>query len=480
MFRCEEFRYEEHPTIRVGLLHLHRKRPWPSCINPETGNQWADDMKTTVLEILARMKFTVYRADEKVRVEDDRTLRLALADCRAEAVDVVLVIQPTISDGRLAPVLAQLWGPALVFWATPEEQKGEMIAGNSLVGTHLMTASLRQLGRSCQLVYANLDWARAEVQLAAAVHVAFATQAVRHAKLALVGHQAPGFIDFQPSPGALSRTFGCVLQHVGLTEYVDTALHAVAEAEVERDVDYVLNTLKLPLKDPATGFGTEASDLPSASRHYLAMKRLIQENSFDGLAIRCWPELPGPQGVGVWCYMALARLASEGFPVACEGDVDGALGCLIGKLTGCGAVYLSDWLEHDESRLTLWHGGMAPFQLSEAVGGPLGPCISRHFNNRLAGCLDATIKIGIDVTVFRFWVCNNQYHCLVLEGQTIKPSRHLLGNNGLVKVDGGVDLSLSFPRWVEQGFPHHVCVVQGRRRDCILQFARDHGVITVA
>ena len=61
--------------------------------------------------------------------------------------------------------------------------------------------------------------------------------------------------------------------------------------------------------------------------------------------------------------MALARLATEGFPVACEGDVDGALGCLVGKLLGCGAVYLSDWLEHDAGQLTLWHGGMAPLQL---------------------------------------------------------------------------------------------------------------------
>jgi hypothetical protein len=26
-------------------------------------------------------------------------------------------------------------------------------------------------------------------------------------------------------------------------------------------------------------------------------------------------------------------------------------------------VYLSDWLEHDQATLTLWHGGMAPFQL---------------------------------------------------------------------------------------------------------------------
>ena len=29
------------------------------------------------------------------------------------------MLEPSASDGRLAPVLAQQWGPALVFWATP-------------------------------------------------------------------------------------------------------------------------------------------------------------------------------------------------------------------------------------------------------------------------------------------------------------------------------------------------------------------------
>ena len=97
--------------------------------------------------------------------------------------------------------------------------------------------------------------------------------------------------------------------------------------------------------------------------------------------------------------------------------MDGSLGCLAAKLLGCGAVYLSDWLEHDKQSLTLWHGGIAPFQLSEAVGTPLGPCISRHFNNRKAGCLDATIKAGMDVTVFRFWVFNGRYQVVIMEGE---------------------------------------------------------------
>ena len=29
----------------------------------------------------------------------------------------------------------------------------------------------------------------------------------------------------------------------------------------------------------------------------------------------------------------------------------------------CGVIYLSDWLEHDEKTLTLWHGGIAPTQV---------------------------------------------------------------------------------------------------------------------
>ena len=56
--------------------------------------------------------------------------------------DVLLAIQPVISDGRLAPVLAQEWTHPLVLWATPEEQTGEMISGNSLV---------------CQSYLANFD-----------------------------------------------------------------------------------------------------------------------------------------------------------------------------------------------------------------------------------------------------------------------------------------------------------------------------------
>ena len=50
---CGRFRYQVVPApITLGLLFLERKRPWPKCTNPETGNQWGDDMKQKVFSIL--------------------------------------------------------------------------------------------------------------------------------------------------------------------------------------------------------------------------------------------------------------------------------------------------------------------------------------------------------------------------------------------------------------------------------------------
>ena len=45
-----------------------------------------------------------------------------------------------------------------------------------------------------------------------------------------------------------------ILFFLGLTEYISTALDAITNDDVEKDEDHVLNDLKFPLKDKATGF----------------------------------------------------------------------------------------------------------------------------------------------------------------------------------------------------------------------------------
>ena len=83
------------------------------------------------------------------------------------------------------------------------------------VGTHLMSATLRQLGFKIELVYANLDWQLAEVQLLKGVHVSFAYSFLSKSKIGLVGYHAPGFQDFHPDPFCVRKTFGTLMLHLG-------------------------------------------------------------------------------------------------------------------------------------------------------------------------------------------------------------------------------------------------------------------------
>ena len=67
-------------------------------------------------------------------------------------------------------------------------------------------------------------------------------------------------------------------------------------------------------------------------------------------------------------------------------------------------------------------------------------------------------------------------------GRTIAPKRHLLGNNGLVKFESGVDLRSGFEDLIQLGFPHHVCVAQGRHAVTLASLAKqcDVNVVYVA
>ena len=77
---CGKFRFEDVPRLKIGLVHLDRKRPWPVAINPETGREWRVDMKQRMLDILDRSGHSVVRSDMRVTVSDDPSLREAIGE----------------------------------------------------------------------------------------------------------------------------------------------------------------------------------------------------------------------------------------------------------------------------------------------------------------------------------------------------------------------------------------------------------------
>jgi L-fucose isomerase-like protein len=274
----------------------------------------------------------------------------------------------------------------------------------------------------------------------------------------LVGYHAPGFINVHADPIAISRELGAQLQHFSLTEL--RALMDGCQAEqVEADVLEVIK-MDLPFEE---GLGRD--DLTVNSRCHLAMKQLFEEQHLDALALRCWPELPNHYGH--WPYLAMMRLGEQAYPVALEGDVDGAVLGLVGKCLGIGVGYISDWLEHDANSITLWHPGHAPREICSAAALRL----SRHFNDDRPLVVNGQLASDREITLARLWRCDGRYHLTAFAARTARPRRPLLGAHGLALVDGS-PVPDRFDRLCQAGMPHHVTVFSGNQVDVLRRFAR--------
>ncbi|HVV01343.1 MAG TPA: L-fucose/L-arabinose isomerase family protein [Verrucomicrobiae bacterium] len=435
---------------KIGVIFLGRRRPGFDM-------DWGRAMEERVRARLREWKVAAVEPPEKA--VDDASLRRAMAACEAENAEVIVLLQTTMGDGRLAPTLAQLWPHPLILWATPEKQEGDMISSCSLVGAHCWASVLRQMDHPFELVYGDPGSVETQKRFHEAISIAATARRLRSVRLGIIGGNAPGYFAMSGDPFEIHRGLGAQVQTFSLLEFQNAAT-AVSDAEVAADVER-FKSLGLPHKD------TSDEDLPTASRLYLAMKAFLKNERLDAMTIREWPEMPNT--FGQWPYLGVARLVEEGLAVGIEGDADGALSAWIVENLGLGRCYLSDWLEHDSETITLWHGGAAPLSLCEPVG-PAGPRIARHFNIKKPAVLESTLRANMAVTVFRFWRLHGKYILSAREGETIHPRRHLMATNGVARMKQNPG------EWFENlchaGMPHHVAVVEGHHAELLKRFAR--------
>jgi len=444
------------PVPHAGVVFLGRKRPG-------FDETWGAAMTERVKTVVSTRSWGVFLCP--TRAVDDATLRQAVGECTASGCETLIALQTTMSDGRLAPLLAQLWNGPLVLWATPEKPEGDIVSSCSLVGTHLYASVFARMGVPFQVISGGPEDDRLLGDLDAAVRTTAAVGRLRQAKIGLAGYHAPGFINMHADPFALGDSLGAQLYHFGQQELL-TAMDAVPENEIRIDIDKTLK-LGLPLVN------VTEDELIVQSRYYLAIRRMMADEHLDAFAVRCWPELPNL--TGQWPYLAMVRLTDEGYAVTMEGDVDGAVGMFALRLLGVEPGFLTDWLEHDDQHITVWHGGGTPASLAEPAGGAHERTIARHFNSDKAAVVDGWIAADRPVTLVRIWSNGRGCQLMTREGMTVPPTRHLRGTVGRVRIESENVHDL-FDSLCHEGMPHHLIVVPGHHRAILSRFGRMMGM----
>ncbi|HEX7008502.1 MAG TPA: hypothetical protein VF184_00880 [Phycisphaeraceae bacterium] len=431
------------------MLTIGRRRP-------EFDANWGQEMEAAARGVLGALTDRLILP--QAAAVDAASLGCALDQFRLAGCRLLVIIQPTMGDCSLAAALAQQWPHPVMLWATPERPDADRVTACSLVGTHCFASILRQYGRSSEMLAADPRSPEASARLAAALRVAQAALRLREARIGLVGGAAPGFLNMLADPFELAAAIGAQLVVFGLEAFCNLVSQQEPDT-VAADMQRV-REIGLHLTDGLCDIALKMS-----SRYYLAIRQLMSQERLDALALRCWPELP--ERFGHWPYLAMARLASEGHIVALEGDVDGALTCLAGSSMGAGPGFITDWLEHDDHRATLWHPGHAAFELCERDSFSLG----RHFNNHKPMVVNAALAAEQPVTLARIWRCDGRYWMTACHARTIRPSQRLAGTYGQITLDGH-----SPRRWLEhrchQGMPHHLTMFPGHHLDNFQALAR--------
>jgi L-fucose isomerase-like protein len=438
----------------IGVLIFGRKRPG-------FDQDWNAEMRERCRKALAQLGMSAIGAETIVL--DDESVNGALDKIVEGRCRALIVIQPSLADGQYALTVSQRWRGPVVLWATPERPGDGKVSSCSLVGQHLWASILRQADRPFEFVYGAPE--EIEAELRNAIALADTVQRLGSAKLGVVGTHAPGFLDLAADPFLIRKTFGLQLHPLSLPQFIER-VQGVGAEEVTADLKRVRS---LALRETGGRSGPADELLSVNSRFYLSIQSLMRETNLDALALQCWPELPNV--LGQWPYFAVSRLGAEGNAVSIEGDVDGAIGALIGRFLGIGPGFLSDWLEHDANTIFFWHPGMAPLDMCNATGCDEEPTLGGHFNGARPFVVDGALQITGDVTVSRIWRCDGRYHWTAFEGRSLPPRRKVTGNILLVEVDGG-KVPERFDRLLHAGLPHHVTLHFGRHAESFRRLAR--------
>ncbi|MBM3188385.1 MAG: hypothetical protein FJZ90_06640 [Chloroflexi bacterium] len=346
-----------------------------------------------------------------------------------------IVAASWFEDYLVADMLEECAAPVIA-WARPGMETG------ALCGTQQLGYLLKQLGHPCLALYGDLEASDLLARVWDLARAASLRHTLRRARIGFLGHRVEGMTDTTAPEIALKKTFGPRL--VGL----DTVLFLNRVQAVPRDAVWE-EWRALSAQVGCVSAGEEAG--LDSLRAYHALRDTIEEQGLSAVAVGCYPHLMGK------VCLAASLLGEEGVPVACEGDVNGALGMLmLTRLAGL-PVHNTDLLDPipADNAIVFSHCGSGAFSLAAAATEiELGPVRLMH----TGVCCRFPARPG-PTTLLHIGATPQGYRMAVLFGEAVATDMVFPGNPLKVRFASSCRTVLD---WIaSRGYGHHWMATYG-------------------
>jgi L-fucose isomerase-like protein len=221
----------------------------------------------------------------------------------------------------------------------------------ALCGTQQLTCYLKQLAAPFDCVFGSLDDPGAQRRALCYLRAAALRSRLGRARIGLAGQRIGGMTHTSPNEFMLKQAVGPRVVPLDVPLLLSRAAAFTAEETrpLWQQVTARAGSCQVP----------EAEGLDSMAI-YRALRELVDEHGLDALTVGCYPHLMGR------VCLAASLLADEGVPLACEGDVNGAVGQLILQLLTGRPTHNTDWLNPlADGTVIFTHCGSGSFGLAE-------------------------------------------------------------------------------------------------------------------
>jgi L-fucose isomerase-like protein len=255
----------------------------------------------------------------------------------------------------------------------------------------------------------------------------------------------------------LADLFGIEVEEHDLLAFLDSVKKlddAAAAAHYEQRKEVLTNLADMDY--PATIKTLKA---------YEAMRRLIDERGYSGLAVRCWPEFFTHFG-GAACG-ALALLNENFTPGGCEADVHGVITALILQQLAGEPAFNTDLVDMDleSDTCVFWHCGQAPVQMADPE---VALKATIHSNRKLPLLNEFPLKPG-RFTMARFSKGHGDTTMVIGGGEMLRAPLAFSGTAGVARLDS--PLAEVLDNLMQAGLEHHTAIVYGEHRPALRKLA---------
>ena len=388
---------------------------------------------------------------------------------KEKGIDYLLILTADFSTGDIMLSLENYDIPMGV-WAVEDPKNVGDIQLNSTVSANLFISIAQRKYKEKKAVkwfYGSPESNQFKARMQTTCKAIRAYHAWNHKKIGILGDVAPTFfnlennLDFESNHG---------LQFVRLTmqDLIDE-VNELTEEDIEGMKKEILNsandTSKLPLES-----------LNQGAKVLKGLCNLVDKYNIASLAASCWPDFQDEFSI-VPCvpFTLLGKL--KGVPVACEGDVGGAVSLMVIYEISQHMPTLMDLtsIHSEDNKLLLWHCGIGSYDLApkEHVEILPHPMLDRRNPNRkLMGLSYNYVLKPCEATLFRY---SNNHKVFSVDAEILKDDKGFTGTRGYISSfesdSKPVHVDDILETLMSNGVEHHIILGQTHCQDALREWA---------